>query len=454
MGLSFATALAANFQGQELVAKLDAQKAETANQNAQTAFKTQETADLQRKLQGQQQMAAWMQANTAAAAQPGADAEDFATKLQQGARVQAQAGNFDGAKTMGDMAKSEVDRAKSLRVEQAAKQQEYIEKSAQAAVQYVQNPSPENATALAGTATNAGVNPMTIPQPGTMEFMAWAKDRQTVAMSSKDHLKFMQDIYEKDRAFQEKQEYHQDQIANRQAALAQTAAFQQGTLGLRQESFELRKFMAENAIGAKDERAANAKEKSDFKETTQLVASAEKAAKPYFQDRGVTQSIKGLLSEGGSPAQDKQIQQLLTSLKSNGARATNLYYKDNKNFGDFAQKIEGFASQTFTGRYSDEQRKQIFEMVDGMERKVIDPALRNLETDAKEKAKLYKLPTDAVKLGGDFNRTVAPKSGATAKGGASVTGGVEEPNPQAAFKGPTAATPAGNTALPSGWTMK
>lgn len=440
MGMSFNTALAASFQGQELVAKLEGQKAETANNNAQAAFRQQETAALTQKAEGEKQMAAWISSNMGAETQPGATAEDFAQKYTQGARVMAGQGNFQGMKQMQEMAKTEVDRAKGLRVEQEAAQAQKVERSAQAAIQYVQNPTPENAVALAGTATQAGINPVTIPQPGTMEFMAFAKNQQTASLKAKENLDFIQRGQEFDSKQEERQANHADSVALRQQALAQQAAFQNGTLALRGESLELRKMLARIAGDKVDEKQETAKDKAAFQQSTKLVDQAQKEAKPYFSDRSMTQAVKGLLAEGGSPAQDKQIQQYLTSLKTGVGRATNLYYKDNKNFGDFAQKIEGFASGAFTGRYSEEQRKQIFEMVDGMERKVIDPALRNLENDAKEKAKLYKLNPEPVKLAGEFNRTIAPKEGTTAKGGASVTGAVAEPTES--LKPTPTATPA------------
>jgi hypothetical protein len=405
MGMSFATALAADFQGKKLLQDLEYEQAQTDNVKQETQYKKMQGLAMQKKAEGEQQVASWMQANMTADAAPGAAAEDTTRKMQQGATEMLKKGNFEGAKVMSDLAKKELDRAKDLRVEQEASQQQRKEALSSASVDYLQAPTPENTKQLAQAAMDAGVNPVTIPPPGTMQFSAWAKSQQTAALTGKEKLTYLEKAREFDVEQERRNAEFDQRTQDRADARAQSAAFQSASLDMRREGMELRKILAEGAVADRKDRRETAKDRADFKETTKLVDQIQKEAKPYFQDRSITQAIKGHLSDGSS-VDDKQINQLLTSMKSGVGRATNLYYKDNKNFGDVAEKIAGFTSATFTGRYSDEQRKQIYEMADKMERSVIDPALRNLENDAKKKAKLYNLDPEPVSLSGEFNRTI------------------------------------------------
>lgn len=449
MGISFATALAANFQGQQLVADLDAKKAETANQQAMTQLHQAQGVEIQRKVEGEKQMGAWLASQQAANTQAFDDASNAAQTYSKGAQVAAASGQFDMMKQMQTMANSEMERAKDARVEVEKKAATAKEASAQTAITYMNAPTPENAVAMAKAYTAAGGNPVNIPQPGSMEFNAFAQNLTTSAMSSKDQLARVEKQHEFDATLKERQENHQEQVALRQQMLAQQAQNQQAMRAYQNESLELRKLMYGDTAERKTGQVEAAKEKVQFQQTTKLNDQLTREAKPYLADRSMTQAIKGWLTED-SPDADQQIKQALTSLKQGISRATNLYYKDNKNVGDVAQKIEGFVSGTFTGELPRDRKKRIFELVDGMERQVIDPALRNLENDAKSKAKLYKIPEEGVKLGQDFNRTIAPKKETSKTGNSSVTGGIDET--QGSLKPTAPVAPALN--LPSGWTIK
>lgn len=75
--------------------------------------------------------------------------------------------------------------------------------------------------------------------------------------------------------------------------------------------------------------------------------------------------IRTFLSTSNTAA-DRQLNAALTDLDGN-VRATNMLFQDNKNFGSLAGKISGFLSQTFTGRYTEEQRAQIRALIDGLD---------------------------------------------------------------------------------------
>lgn len=459
MGISFATALAANFQGQQLVADLDAKKAETANTQAMTQLHTAQGAEIQRKVEGEKQMGAWIASQQAANSQAFNDADQAAQTYSKGAQVAAASGQFDMMKQMQTMANSSLEQAKDARIELEKKTATAKEAAASSAISYVNDPSPANAVAMAKAYTAAGGNPVNIPQPGTMEFNAFAKNLQTSALSSKDNMARAEKQREFELTLQERQDNHKDQAANRQMMLSIQAQNQAGLAQYRQDSLELRRLMYGDKADAKADQVQNAKDKVAFQQTTKINNDVQKEAKPYLADRAMTQDVLGLLQEN-SPAADKQLQQRLTSLKTGIARATNLYYKDNKNFGDVSEKISGFLSQTFTGRYTEDQRKEIYDLVKGMQTRTIDPALRNLENDAKKQGERFKLDRDAINISGDFDRT-GTSSGKTAKGGASVSGALQEAPTSGTFRTPTAsaptaaapATPAATPAAPAATTL-
>jgi hypothetical protein len=126
-----------------------------------------------------------------------------------------------------------------------------------------------------------------------------------------------------------------------------------------------------------------------------------------LEDRQRLQDAKGLLAVD-SPQADQQLRQDLTALQGHfKGRATNLFYKDNKNYGDLVNRVSGMLSHGFTGRFSEADRQEIGRMLTEMQSKVIDPALVKLEQQQKAHAKRYGLDPDLIELQGDFNRTPA-----------------------------------------------
>ena len=425
MGFSLKAALAADFQGQRLLTNLEQEKAQTQQIEAQTQFQKMQTLTQQKKLQGQEEVGKWIAANQQAEAAPGQTTVDIAQKYQKGATQMAAQGNMYGYTMLGEMASKEIDRAKDMRIEMDKKQAALKETAAQAAIAYQLNQSPENEKIVVQAAMAAGVNPVNLPPPGTPAFGAFVRQQATSAMTSKDQLAAAEKAREFDTQFEERKAENKRRDEDRDAQRQQTAAFQQGNLALRADSLEVRKLLATNMLSDREEKKATAAEKTEFKEATKLTNDAQATAKPYLRDLSMVKNVKGLLAAGGSPAGDKQVQQALTSIMGNVGKATNLYYKDNKNFGNVAEKLEGFVSQTFTGRYSDAQRQQIFEMVDKMEKTVLEPALTNIEKDAKAKAKLFKIDPEKVSINGDFERRSKFEAG-NKPGSRSVSGEITE----------------------------
>lgn len=152
------------------------------------------------------------------------------------------------------------------------------------------------------------------------------------------------------------------------------------------------------------ERRAAAASKVEFTQTEKLNKSTQAEAKPLLDDKRRVEDIEGLLGVNTS-AGDQQVHQALTSFLGNfKGRATNLYYKDNKNFGSVASRMSGFLSHAFSGRYQESDRVMIRDMMAKMKSDTIEPGLASLESKSKAHAKGYGLDPDQIEVQGEFDR--------------------------------------------------
>lgn len=163
------------------------------------------------------------------------------------------------------------------------------------------------------------------------------------------------------------------------------------------------------------ERLAATAKAAEVKQIEKYNGTVQREAKPLLEDKRRIEDVQDLLRVN-SPAADQQVHQALTSVLGNfKGRATNLFYKDNKNFGDVVDRIGGFLSRQFDGRYSEESRKQIADLMTQMKARNIEPALAKLESNAKTHAKGYGWDTGQVEIQGEFDRNAkAPESKAAA----------------------------------------
>lgn len=119
-----------------------------------------------------------------------------------------------------------------------------------------------------------------------------------------------------------------------------------------------------------------------------------KALAPVDATQQKITKVKQLLASSNS-ASDIQVNQALTDI-FDPARLTNAVYKDNKNFGSLGQKIAGFMSETFAGRYTDAQRSQIKSLVNEMQSNVVDPQRNRIVDYHQNIAKAAQIPTALV----------------------------------------------------------
>lgn len=106
-----------------------------------------------------------------------------------------------------------------------------------------------------------------------------------------------------------------------------------------------------------------------------------KALKPIDDVQQKLTIAKQLLATS-SPASDIQLQQALTDLFDN-ARATNMLFNANKNFGTLAGRAAGLIGRMFTGQYTDKQRSEIGNLITEMEKNVLSPTRSRVESHYK-----------------------------------------------------------------------
>lgn len=277
-----------------------------------------------------------------------------------------------------------------------------------------------NTAAFAGSVLNGDVDPetafkwmkdnvsvqdaMQIPTDPEKAKQFW-RMKQTTGLTAQQQLENARQIQaDKDKADAAEQA-HQDRVDARLQRAADMAAQR-----------ELTRSTIASAAEARADKAADKAKDTDFKQSEKLNGRLAADAKPLLEDRRRMDQIDGLL-EVNSSAADQQIHQALTAVMGNfKGRATNLFYRDNKNFGSVASRMSGFLSHSFTGRFQESDRQMIQSMVDDMKNNMIDPALANIEGQAKNHAKRYGLDPDNIEVQGDFNRDAKPAAPTYAEG--------------------------------------
>lgn len=239
------------------------------------------------------------------------------------------------------------------------------------------------------------------------DFQAYWKAKQTQGLTAQEQIDNAQSVQDaKDKADAQDQAHEDRQEALRQRA-ADAAAMR-----------ELARSRIEEGAQARADRAAATQKEQQFKQSVKLTNDLTRQAKPYLDDLQRLDEVQGLLQTNSSAA-DQQIRQSLTSLLGNfKGRATNQYYKDNKNFGSAANHLTGILSHGFTGQFQDSDRQEIANLVQSMRENVVAPALSSMERGAKQKAQGYGLDPDQIEINSDFTRAApsAPLAGGYAEG--------------------------------------
>jgi len=235
------------------------------------------------------------------------------------------------------------------------------------------------------------------------DYQAYWKSKQTQGLTAQQQIENAQSVQDSKDKADAAEEAHADRQEAIRARQADAAA-----------NREIRKSQIESATEARADRAAANQQSQQFRQSNKLNNDLTRQAKPYLDDLTRLDDIQGLLQTNSSAA-DQQVRQSLTSLLGSfKGRATNQYYKDNKNFGSAANHLTGVLSHGFTGQYQDSDRQEILQLVSSLRDNVVAPALSSMERGAKQKAQGYGLDPDQIEINADFTR--APQASASSGG--------------------------------------
>ena len=126
----------------------------------------------------------------------------------------------------------------------------------------------------------------------------------------------------------------------------------------------------------------------------QMNTQLENQVKPLREDLNTIRQVRQLLSTD-SGAANQQVRDLLAGMFANN-RATNLLYSKNATFGSLANRMASTVSQFTTGKFNEESRRQLREMIDEMENKVIAPTMRGYVSTFKQRAKTGNVNPDLI----------------------------------------------------------
>jgi hypothetical protein len=167
--------------------------------------------------------------------------QEVMTYANKGAATAAAHGRFDLMKGYEDMAKS-AETALKTSIENKAKETAALHSAVgSAAIDYVNMPSEEGATALRDAAVKAGVKPDSIPLRTDPQFASWAKGMQTYGLDSGKRIEHMDKEQDLKRQQEERERHNKEVEEQRRAAEVDKAAARETTKLLLQQGLEIRR---------------------------------------------------------------------------------------------------------------------------------------------------------------------------------------------------------------------
>lgn len=223
----------------------------------------------QRQQQTQATVGAFLSSEAAKDASAFTDPAKSAQLYEKAAGVALQNGDFQSANEMGELAKGKMAEAKEQLVVAAQAKHQKMEDLATTADSYTSNPTADGAKELMRKAIDAGVNPTSIPMPGTPQWGTWVNEQKKAGMDSKSRADLAQKAYDANANRELRLQEHADSIALRQQSMQQNAMLREAMISIRRQELQDRE--AERAAKA----AAPAKETANEKNTTKaIIASA------------------------------------------------------------------------------------------------------------------------------------------------------------------------------------
>jgi hypothetical protein len=229
LGLAYGNSLIQGVNLEQKQAQADLMKTEA--QQAQM-----QSQQMQQEMQTRKSIGAFIQSQTQLEGADSANPLNQAKMYTKAAGLAASQGDLASAQEMSGLARQAqqdgIEQTKALAQQQAQKK----EALATAADNLPDNPSQDQVSDLVRKAVDAGVDPLSIPKPGTPALMTWVNQQKLAGMSSTQRAEFVQKAADaKQRRDQQWQE-HEDNVDLRKSQMQQTAQFREMEIGLRRDA--------------------------------------------------------------------------------------------------------------------------------------------------------------------------------------------------------------------------
>ncbi len=149
-----------------------------------------------------------------------------------------------------------------------------------------------------------------------------------------------------------------------------------------------------------------------FKPAMQLTDARTAELKPVVDLNSQLARVQMLLNIG-TPAAHAQVHQLLTNL-FDPSRVSSPLMENNENFGSLVGRASNILSKVFTGQYSEENVRQIQQLVDEAHNQVTTPALSAINSKYRNMAAASRIPLSMVPDAPDIYNDVKKKISAPA----------------------------------------
>lgn len=189
-----------------------------------------------------QQISAAQQADASTVLDP----QKQAAAWQKAATEYTLAGDLEAAGRASNIAGDFTTQSRQATLDLAKQKQMQHEAVGNSALDYLSNPTPESATAVAKAAMAAGENPLDIPLPGDPKFTAWVKVKRQAGMDNAQRNQFLASETEKEARREEAKQRHEDLMRSKDEDRKLRAAIQAGTAEYRADMLALRARMQDS----------------------------------------------------------------------------------------------------------------------------------------------------------------------------------------------------------------
>lgn len=211
-------------------AKLGEQQAQTALLKTEAQRAQLQQQQMQQQMKTQKDIGAFIKSQTDLEGADAALPMNQAKMYSKAAGLAASQGDLQSAKEMTDLSKQAtqegIEQTKALAVQTAQKK----EALATIADNTPEQPTREQSNALVRSAVEAGVDPTTIPLPGTPAFLTWKNAQKLAGMDSTKKAEFIQKATDMKATREQHEKDHMDNVATARASQQATAVYREGLL--------------------------------------------------------------------------------------------------------------------------------------------------------------------------------------------------------------------------------